>query len=406
MKTKYLILGAGPAGLAFANKLREKGADNYLVLEQEAEAGGLCRSANADGYPLDTGGGHFLDVRRPKVNEFLFRFMPEKEWNLFERNSQIETEGIMIGHPFEANIWQMPQEMQIRYLKSIAVAGCNLGLPMPVKFTEWIQWKLGKLISEKYMIPYNSKMFGKELDELGTYWLDKLPNVSFEETLMSCLNRKPYGEEPGHAQFFYPAKYGYGELWKRMADELGNHIIYNACVKKIDFENRMVLLDSGDKFEAETIIVTIPWTAVECIGMPQALAQSIGGLKHTSVNIRYFAENMDTKAQWIYYPDDNLSYHRILVRSNFAIGSSGYWTETNSERDNESEGLVFKNPYAYPLNTISKPSIMENLLEWTEKRNVFGLGRWGEWQHYNSDAAVEKALKLADFIMGDSNEKY
>lgn len=43
-----------------------------------------------------------------------------------------------------------------------------------------------------------------DLDELGTYWLEKLPNVSFEETLRSCLEHKPYGTLPGHAQFYYP----------------------------------------------------------------------------------------------------------------------------------------------------------------------------------------------------------
>ena len=31
---KYLILGAGPAGLTFANKLIEKGEDSFLVLEK------------------------------------------------------------------------------------------------------------------------------------------------------------------------------------------------------------------------------------------------------------------------------------------------------------------------------------------------------------------------------------
>ena len=78
MKTKYLILGAGPAGLTFANRLKELGEEKYIVLEKESEAGGLCRSAFVDGAPLDIGGGHFLDVRRPKINEFLFRFMPEE----------------------------------------------------------------------------------------------------------------------------------------------------------------------------------------------------------------------------------------------------------------------------------------------------------------------------------------
>ena len=74
-KVKYLILGAGPAGLTFANMLRLRGETSFLVLEKEAQAGGLCRSVNVDGSPFDIGGGHFLDVRRPKVNEFLFSDM-------------------------------------------------------------------------------------------------------------------------------------------------------------------------------------------------------------------------------------------------------------------------------------------------------------------------------------------
>ena len=35
---KYLILGAGPAGLAFANRLLYSGEDNFLVLEREDPA--------------------------------------------------------------------------------------------------------------------------------------------------------------------------------------------------------------------------------------------------------------------------------------------------------------------------------------------------------------------------------
>ena len=76
---KYLILGAGPAGLSVANKLMQNGENDFLVLERETTAGGLCRSVVVDGSPFDIGGGHFLDVRRPKVNEFLFGFMPEEE---------------------------------------------------------------------------------------------------------------------------------------------------------------------------------------------------------------------------------------------------------------------------------------------------------------------------------------
>jgi len=178
MKYKYLILGAGPAGLTFANKLLQRGEDNFFVLEKENCAGGLCRSVDVDGTAFDIGGGHFLDVRRKQVNDFLFKFMPEEEWNLFTRDSRISVNGIEIGHPFEANIWQMDVAEQVKYLKSIAVAGCNQNKEMPTEFVEWISWKLGDKIAEDYMLPYNRKMFNKELDELGTYWLEKLPNVS------------------------------------------------------------------------------------------------------------------------------------------------------------------------------------------------------------------------------------
>src|SRR5699024_4265494 len=103
---KYLILGAGPAGLTVANQLQRKGISDYIVLEKEKTAGGLCRSLDVDGSPFDIGGGHFLDVRRPHVNKFLFEFMPENEWIKYERDSRIVIRDNIISHPIEANIWQ------------------------------------------------------------------------------------------------------------------------------------------------------------------------------------------------------------------------------------------------------------------------------------------------------------
>lgn len=400
---KYLVLGAGPAGLAFANKLRENGEKDFLVLERESTAGGLCRSTIVDGAPFDIGGGHFLDVRRPIVNEFLFKFMPETEWDKYDRDSRIVVNGNVVNHPIEANIWQMKTEAQVEYLKSIAMAGCNIGTPMPEAFVDWIYWKLGSKIAEDYMIPYNQKMFNKELNQLGTYWLEKLPDVSFEETLLSCLTKKAYGAQPGHAQFYYPKKYGYGELWLRMADAIKDNIEYNKSVKSIDFTTKTVTTVGGEKYQAEIIITTIPWMEFdEIIGMPEEIKESIGELKFSSIQTEYFAEKMDTSCQWIYYPDSKLSYHRILVRHNFCPNSKGYWTETNSERigmEELNDNFKYMNQYAYPLNTIRKPEVMKRLLSWSREQGVIGLGRWGEHQHYNSDVTVELAIKLSEQLI-------
>lgn len=397
---KFLILGAGPAGLTFANKLLQSSEDSFIVLEKEHEAGGLCRSVIVDGSPFDIGGGHFLDVRRPHVNEFLFHFMPEDEWDIYNRKTTLHVNGNVIGQPIEANIWQMKIEDQVEYLKSIAVAGCNLGKDMPEKFVDWIYWKLGEKIAKDYMIPYNQKMFSKELDQLGTYWLEKLPNVSFEETLLSCLEKKPYGKDPGHTKFYYPNKYGYGELWLRMADALGEHIEYNMTINGIDFNTRTVTTAEGSNYQADVIITTIPWMEFEeIVGMPEEILESIQELKYSSIQTEYHPEHLDTDSQWIYFPDPALSYHRILVRHNFCPGSKGYWTETNSERvgmDEPTNNFKYMNQYAYPLNTIKKLKIMNRLLEWSREQNVYGLGRWGEHSHYNSDVTVELAMKLAD----------
>ena len=400
---KYLILGAGPAGLTVANKLKQAGITNFLVLEKENTAGGLCRSIVVDGAPFDIGGGHFLDVKRPYVNELLFEFMPKDEWNKYVRDSRIFLNGQMISHPIEANIWQMSIEDQIEYLKSIAVAGCNLGTPAPEKFVDWIYWKLGTKIAEDYMIPYNKKMFSDELNQLGTYWLEKLPNVSFEETLLSCLSKRAYGTQPGHAEFYYPKKTGNGELWNRMATEIKDNIVYNKSVNYIDFSSKTVITEDGSKYQADIIVTTIPWLEFsEIKGMPDDIKKSVKELKISSIQTEYFPENLNTPCHWIYCPDSHLSFHRILVRHNFCSNSKGYWTETNGERirmKGEKGTFKYLNKYAYPLNTIGKPIIMKRLLEWSKRHGAIGLGRWGEHQHYNSDVTVGLAMQLADELI-------
>ena len=42
---------------------------------------------------------------------------------------------------------------------------------------------------------------------------------------------------------------------------------------------------------------------------------------------------------------------------------------------------------------------MEKLLDWASGKKVIGLGRWGEWEHFNSDVTVLRALKLAEELM-------
>ncbi|MCR5487838.1 MAG: NAD(P)-binding protein [Lachnospiraceae bacterium] len=398
---KYLILGAGPAGLTVANRLREMGEESFYVLEKEEEAGGLCRSAIVDGKPLDIGGGHFLDVRRPEVNDFLFQFMPMEEWNRYDRISKIRLGENIIDYPMESSIFQLPEDEQIAHLLSIAKAGCNTGQKKPEKFSEWIPWKLGEKIAEDYMIPYNSKLWSMNLDKLGTYWLEKLPNVSFEDTLRSCLKRDRVFESlPGHASFYYPKEHGYGELWLRMAERIKDKIEYGVEVSELDFTRRII----NGQYKADIIINTIPWTSFETIrGVSEKFLDSILSLKSVSIVVKYYDEPVDTDAHWMYFPDESVEYHRILYRCNFCPGAKGYWTESNKKRADLEDGhWHYVNKYAYPVNTIRKREAISYILESAGDRKIFGLGRWGEWEHYNSDMTVLLAMQMADRLLGRS----
>ena len=392
---RILVLGAGPAGLALACRLVQRGRRDVLVLEREAEAGGLCRSAFVDGAPLDIGGGHILDTRRPGADRFLFGFLPESEWNLFRRDSRILLHGREIGSPLEANIWQLDEATQRRYLADIAAAGCNAGVPKPERFVEWIAWKLGRAIAEDYMLPYNRKMFGDNLDDLGTYWLEKLPDVSYEETLRSCRERRPYGTQPGHATFLYPKTHGFGELWRRMAESLGDRLLLGVPAETLDVAARRV----NGEFSADLVVNTVPWTSFRRLdGLSDASLAAVSSLRHTSVDIEYRPETLPSPAHWIYDPDPSVPEHRRMLRPNFRPGSRGHWTETRAERSGPARGPRFRMDYAYPLNTVGKNEAVAALLGECRPRGVLGLGRWGEWQHYNSDLVVERALALAESL--------
>ena len=398
---KYIILGAGPCGLAFANRLLEFGEDSFLILEKENIAGGLCRSEYVDGAPFDICGIHLLEEGNKKATDFIFQFIKPEECYSSHWLGKIFFDGVFMDSPFESNIYQLSIDYQIDCLKSIITSQVNKKQDIPERFADWIDWKFGDRIGNDYMLPYNTKMFYGFLEELGTYWLYKLPDVSFDEILRSCIEKKAYGKLPGYGKvkFYYPKENGYGEIWNRMAQNLGDKLIKGYDVKAVDFANHMV----NGEFSAERIIWTIPWTDPQRLeNIPEDLLQSIHKLRHTSVRLEYSSAELQTDAAWVYYPDINVPYHRVMCRHNIIPGAKGIGLEINQSFAPQSENeWSYLNQYTYPVNTVEKPYIMKRLLEWGEMNNVYGVGRWGEWCHHNSDVVVEHALNLADRLLAE-----
>ncbi|MDP9022585.1 MAG: NAD(P)-binding protein [Actinomycetota bacterium] len=69
MTGRVVIIGAGPTGLAAGWRLRERGYDDFVILEATDTVGGLARSEMDEaGFTYDIG-GHVLfshyDAHRP-----------------------------------------------------------------------------------------------------------------------------------------------------------------------------------------------------------------------------------------------------------------------------------------------------------------------------------------------------
>ena len=47
------------------------------------------------------------------------------------------------------------------------------------------------------------------------------------------------------------------------------------------------------------------------------------------------------------------------------------------------------------MNTIEKPAAVEKILDWAASESIIAIGRWGTWEHMNSDVTVKQALDRA-----------
>ena len=180
---------------------------------------------------------------------------------------------------------------------------------------------------------------------------------------------------------------------------LPDRILKNYAVTMISIDPLAV----NNEIYADNIITTIPWTELLASRViPVEIKRSIRQLKHSSVDVTYHDSNKPTSAHWTYFPDLNLPYHRILFRHNFISGARGYWEETNSLRVPTGQQTTHHNEYAYPLNTLHKPELIQKIICWAGSYSILGLGRWGEWEHMNSDVAMQKAINLANRLVGNN----
>jgi protoporphyrinogen oxidase len=163
---RHLIVGAGISGLATAAFLRDP---DYLVLEADAEIGGYCKTVKRDGFTWDYS-GHFFHFKHPEIEQWLKDRMKGQRVRSIEKRSFIAYGGKLIDFPFQKNIHQLPQRELIECLFDLYFARSSdvrRDTPAPEgNFKEMLHARYGRGICERFLIPYNEKLYACDLASL------------------------------------------------------------------------------------------------------------------------------------------------------------------------------------------------------------------------------------------------
>lgn len=409
MKQIYdsIIIGAGITGVSVARLLQKKGNNNFIILEKSKEPGGLCRSINHQGHNLDIGGGHFLCTKYPEVYDFIFEHIPKSKFNFYPRVSKIEIEDTIIDYPVEANIWQLPIKKLIEYLISAMQSGEQLKKKEPKNYEEWIHWKLGEKIANNYMLPYNKKIWGVNPSEMDIDWLHKIPRLDLTEILRSSLEKNSDPKfMPSHSGFYYPKKGGFQVIFDSIYKEIKGSVVLDYQIKSIRKKGGVWVINN--EIYAKKVINTAPWTALETALSPAStLKKHFKNLKSNSIVVSLFESKYSHNWHWLYVPEIKKKFHRLFYISNFSESSKrgGIYSETNIKRwskNNTMEGkrpiYEHKNEYAYPIPVLNHVKSIDKILKYYEKKSLYGVGRWGQWNYFNSDVCIKEAMNFVNRI--------
>jgi protoporphyrinogen oxidase len=404
MTFDYIVIGAGISGVTAARLLQLTGFDRVAVLEAAPVAGGLCRTRTFRGHVLDLGGGHFLCTKFPEVYRFIFDHLPKTEFNFFERVSRIAIEGHEVDYPLESNIWQLPPELCAEYLVGIAQNGEARGAPAPTNFESWSRWKLGDRITDRYMLPYNRKIWGVDASEMDIDWLHKIPRLDVRQITRACLTRRSdRAQMPSHSGFYYPKAGGFQRIFDAIAEPVKDRIITGCPVTSI--ERRGDILIVNGLYRTRAIINTAPWHLLSDSPIFDVEARAaIAHLRHNQIVVSLHEKPYSTNAHWLYEPDESLRHHRSFFINNFAPHSAphGYYQETNLKRWQAGHGELHCeiNRHAYPVPTLGWAGAIDRVLRHCAAFGVHGLGRWGQWQYFNSDVCIREAMQLVRRLTG------
>jgi protoporphyrinogen oxidase len=418
-RTRHLIVGAGISGLAYADRL---GLDeDYLICEADREIGGYCKTIQQDGFTWDYS-GHFFHFKHPEIEHELISRMKGQKVLKVEKDSRIRWGDGWIDFPFQKNIHQLPREDFLECLVDLRFRDKSA---RPASFREMLYAKFGKGIAEKFLVPYNEKLYATDLatldvDAMGRFF----PHADEDEILR---NFRTPDNASYNSTFTYP---------EGGAIQYVHAIASGVDAAKLALDERIVAVDLRRKVATtgkreigfEYLISSAPF--VQLLG--------ISGLHYepsiyTWNKVLVFNLGFDRKGpdgiHWAYFPQRDISFYRVGFYDNiFGSDRMSLYVELGFPRNvavdegtiermrvrvladlEERAGIVSGHRVVASHSVVMDPAYVHvtqassrdlaSKRRILESRGVYSIGRYGGWTYCSIEDNIVEARALADRLM-------
>lgn len=404
-----IVIGAGVTGLTYA---RFSNAP-CLVVESDNHTGGLCNTIYQDGFVWDYS-GHFFHFRNTELAAFFADRIDSNDLVEVVKHAQIRYKDRLVDFPFQKNIHQLEYDEFLDCLCDLF--DCNTG--EPASFKSMLYSRFGKSIAEKFLIPYNEKLYAADLDRLDVNAMGRFfPYADREEIIRNFRKRD---QSYYNSTFIYPRQGAIQYVKAIERDIPKSAISLNERVLSIDIKAHKLKTDIRE-LEYGHLISTVPFVNLLDLCNLEYDKSAISWNKVLVFNLGFDKPSDDRANHWIYFPEREYVFYRVGFYSNIIPSDRmslyieiGLKPETTvdvsamlnkvledlkaasivSDQQLISWHHVIMNP-AYVHVTTSGMQEVKRQKEILSARDVYSIGRYGSWNYSSIEDNMLEALSLA-----------
>ena len=409
VKTDILIIGGGITGLSVASFLGNQ--SDYLILEAGSDLGGYCKTTIRNGFVWDYS-GHFFHFRNKEIKDYIMANM-ECEVVEVEKITDIDYKGTIVDFPFQYNINQLPKEDFLECLIDMY----NVGDVDNTNFKSYVNSSLGKATSEKFLIPYNEKLYATDLNNLDANAMGRFfpKNIDFNELMSRMSNTSRY--KSYNDTFIYPVKGSY-EFVKAILKTVDQQkIMLDSRVDEIDLDNKIAYTSNGP-IKFNKLVSTMPFNKLlTTLGKD---SEDLTSNKVAVFNLG-FDKSTDIKTHWRYFPGNEIFYRIGFYNNILGQEKMSLYVEigatTNQElnedqllasviKDLKSSNIITDHVLTDHQFIVMDPAYVHITKKsestynyWSDLNNangIYSIGRYGSWTYCSIEDNIIQAKEIAE----------